>query len=88
MSEQAQMTEQLPKTYTFSILGPTGHERLVWNRFSPEESKEAQSKFYELVDKGYQMFATLTSGKKSNRRLFRFDPRVEEVVCIPPIAGG
>jgi hypothetical protein len=83
-----------PGTVYFKILGSTGHERLVWSKLIPEQLKEAQAKFYELIDKGYKMFAVGADGKQTDRKIIRFDPdaeeliAVQEIIAVAPMSGG
>ena len=76
------------RQFVISVLNHTGHDRLVWSQHIPERMKEAQKKFYELIDKGFAIFAVLENGQKSSRKLVRFDPQVEEVIAVAPMAGG
>lgn len=76
------------RKFVIGILDHTGHDRLVWSQHIPEQMKEAQKKFYELLDKGFAIFAVLDNGQKSSRRLSRFEPNVEEVIAVAPLAGG
>ena len=76
----------------FCVLSPNGDDRLVWDKRFPEQMKEAQERFYKLLDQGYKMFAVKLNGQKE--LIYRFDPSSEEVVavkqvvCIPMLAGG
>lgn len=78
----------LPKKIVFRIQDESGDKRLIWDLALPETVKEAQKKFYELIKEGYKIFAVLANGKRSTERLLRFDPRVEEVICVPGVTGG
>lgn len=78
----------------FCILSTSGDDRIIWDKRFPDQMKEAQKKFYELIDKGYKLFAVLADGKKSTRPMLRFDPYAEEVIAVrsiiavPPMRGG
>ena len=78
----------LPGEFWLDVTSTSGHEHLVWNKRLVQDMKEAQKKFYELLDKGFAIFAVLENGQKSSRRLSRFDPKVEEVIAVAPLAGG
>ena len=99
-------TEQVAESFkvaseadlVFSILGISGHERVVWNKRIMEQMKEAQAKFYELLDKGYAIFAVREEDGKKDSRMLQFDPNsqefiaefehIREVVAVPPVIGG
>ena len=85
--------EQEEGTFIMDVPDETGHEHLVWSKRIPEQMKEAQKKFYELLDKGFKLFAVRIDGKKESRPMLRFDPLVEHVlvervVAIAPVRGG
>ena len=70
------------------VLSKNGDDRLIWDNRLPDQMKEAQVKFYELLDKGYSIFAVNKDGSNSHRKLLRFDPSAEELLAVPMIAGG
>lgn len=70
------------------ILSHNGDDRLVWDKRFPDQMKEAQAKFYELIKKGYTIFAVNKDGSRSHRKLFRFEPDAEELLAVPMITGG
>ena len=77
-----------PGEIWFDITDPSGHQHLVWNKRFPAELKEAQEKFYQLLDQGVKIFAVRTNGQREERQLLRFDPYAEHLVCIAPVRGG
>lgn len=77
-----------PHEIVFCITSSSGDDRLIWDKRFPDQLKEAQKKFYELLDKGYQLFAVALDGSKSKRKLLRFDPEAEEVIALAPVMGG
>lgn len=68
--------------------GDTEEERLNWSSRIPQQMKEAQDRFYELLDKGYKLFAIKIGGKRSQVPMLRFDPYAEEIMAVPPETGG
>ena len=68
--------------------GVDGDDRIVWDRRFLDQIKEARTKFYELIKKGFLAFLIGKDGQKSNRRMCKFDPNAEEILMVPPIAGG
>lgn len=79
-------TVRLSKEITGNGIG--GDDRVVWDKRFLDQIKEARKKFYELLKKGFQAFMVRRDGKKSNRRMHKFDPNAEEIVMVPPVAGG
>ena len=78
----------LPGEFWLDVTSTSGHEHLVWNKRLVQDMKEAQKKFYELLEKGYKLFCVRADGKKDERPLLRFDPLAEHVVAVAPIRGG
>lgn len=68
----------------------SGDDRVVWNRFSLDEIREARKMFNELVEKGLVPYRVGTNGKASSEVMKEFDPQAEEVIFLPVamVAGG
>ena len=65
-----------------------GDDRIVWDRKYLDQIKEAREKFYKLIDEGCQAYMIRKDGKKSRRRMHKFNPNAEEILMIPLVAGG
>lgn len=61
------------------ILDDGGDTRVVWNRKSEGEIKEARQKFEDYIKKGYRAYVTRSDGSKG-RRIEDFDSLLEEIV--------
>jgi len=88
ITEEAELPEGATGELLFKVLGPSGDDRIVWQKGFLDSIKEAREKFYELLKKGYVAYAVKSNGMRTNRRMFKFDPRVEEVVMVPMLQGG
>lgn len=94
LEEEPPKMEFNPSKVAFNILGPEGHIRLTWDRRFPQQMKEAQDKFYDLLKQGYRFFSVARDGQRSKRQILRFEPDAEdligekEIVCLVPLRGG
>lgn len=61
------------------ILDDSGDTRIVWNRKSEEQIKEARQKFEEHIQRGYRAYVCRSDGSKG-RRIDYFDSLLEEIV--------
>jgi hypothetical protein len=87
ITEEAPLVESQGEI-VMKVISAHGDDRLIWDRHFIDSIKEARDKFYDLLSKGYQAFAVKMDGKKSNRRMFKFDPKVEEIIMVPMLVGG
>lgn len=67
-----------------------GDRRIVWNRLSLVEIKEARKMFNNLIKEGMVPYLVGTGGKASSEVMDEFDPLAEEVIFLPvsAIVGG
>lgn len=79
-------TTELSKQITGN--GIDGDDRVVWDRRFLDQVKEASEKFHKLIKEGFKAFLVKRDGQKSNKQMFRFDPNAEEIIMVPPMAGG
>jgi hypothetical protein len=72
------------------IMGPEGHAEISWDMDDPESVEDAEQMFKDLLDKGYQAFEVshISGNPGKGRRVRKFDPYLESIVMIPPVAGG
>lgn len=61
------------------ILSQNGDDRVVWDRTSPSQVREAFTKFKELLAQGYAAFTVLAGGRRGHK-LTEFDPGLEEIL--------
>jgi hypothetical protein len=76
-----------PNKGIFRILTDNGDDRIVWDRRSGSEVKEAYSKFNDLLAQGYSAYAVTASGGRGHK-LDLFDPSLEEIIMIPKTRPG
>lgn len=62
------------------IMGTRGDESITWDPNNEEEVEQAQQKFTELREAGYNIYA--------GERVDEFDPTLGELIAVPPMAGG
>lgn len=74
----------------FRILSKDGDTRVVWNKLSLAEVRDAKEMFDDLVDKGMIPYLVGIDGKASTQVMSQFDPSAEEVIFLPmrAIVGG
>jgi len=88
ITEEFELPEGTTGELVMKIISESGDDRIIWQKGFIDSVKQAREKFYDLLKKGYLAFAVRSDGKRTNRRMFKFDPRVEEIVMVPMIAGG
>ena len=69
------------------VIGRQGDSKVVWNSENAQEVGVARKVFEEYRSKGFTAFATTKAGRKGNL-LVNFDPQAEEILFVPPMAGG
>ena len=75
----------------FRILSQeAGDDRIVWDRRSSEEIREARKLFLELVQEGLEPYRADEDGNKTGVLMKEFDPGAEEVIFLPKpmLVGG
>lgn len=65
---------------TIRFTNRKGDESISWNPEDEASVEEARNKFEELKEEGYSFF--------SGKRVDEFDPELEEVTAVAPMAGG
>lgn len=71
----------------FRILTENGDDRLVWDRRSGPEVKDAYKTFNDLAAKGYTAYAVTASGQRGHK-ITEFDPALEEIIMVPSTMPG
>lgn len=69
------------------VLGQMGDTRLTWDPANTIEVETAKKAFEDYRAKRFAAFRTTKRGTKGEQITF-FDPQAEEVLLVPPIAGG
>ena len=71
-----------------SVMGSSGDVKVSWDSDNEEEVKAAKKTFNECVkEKKFAAFSVDKRGKK-DERIYDFDSSAEEIILVPPIAGG
>jgi hypothetical protein len=64
-----------------------GDTKVIWNRDNAAEIENARRTFNDLRAKRFLAFAVDDKGEKG-RMLHEFDPYMERIILVPPMAGG
>lgn len=65
----------------------TGDTKVTWNRNNRDEVENAKHTFDSLKGKGFKAFAMTGPGEKGSL-ITTFDPNIESILMVPPLAGG
>lgn len=71
----------------FRVLSQNGDDRIIWDRRSKDQVKEAFEKFKEFLRKGYTAYVTRDDGKPGHK-ISEFNPGLEEVILDLVGANG
>lgn len=63
-----------------------GVEEIVWEEDSAQDQQRLQKLFHDLLMKGWIAYTTKPDGRKA--QIFRFDPKLAEIVLLPMVSGG
>ena len=74
-----------PKTHVLRILDSHGDTQFTFNPQNPEEVREIDKRFRELMERGFTAFDVSTT---PGRVMKTFDPHASEVIVTPRFAGG
>ena len=69
------------------VMGRTGDIKITWDPENAVEVSRAREVFNENIKKGWAAFQVKRAGGKG-KQVKEFDPQVEEILFVPPIAGG
>ena len=69
------------------IMGRKGDTKVSWDPGNQVEVGEAEKSFVAYRAKGFAAFRTTKGGNKG-KQITVFDPNAEEILFVPPIAGG
>lgn len=64
-----------------------GDTKLIWNSEVPAEVEAAEEHFDSLIEKGFSAFSVKKDGEKGSK-ITKFDPDLEMIIMVPPVAGG
>lgn len=72
---------------TMRALNEKGDTKISWDNENPTEVEAAKEAFALYKEKGYAPFRIISQGRKGSQ-IEEFDPLAEEILFVPPIAGG
>jgi hypothetical protein len=70
-----------------SVLSAKGDTKLIWDAENQEEVDNARETFERLKKKGFAAFSVGKKGEQDTK-ISKFDPNLEKIIMVPPIAGG
>jgi len=65
-----------------------GDLKIIWDRTKPDEVESAKSTFDKLKKKGYAAFQVKDNEGNKGDVVREFDPTIERLIFIAPMAGG
>jgi hypothetical protein len=71
----------------FRVLSQNGDDRIVWDRTSPDEVREAYTKFDDFIARKYTAYAIMRDGTRGPK-IDAFDPGMEEILFVPDTYPG
>lgn len=85
---EATETPEAPRS-VLRTMSRRGDTPIHWTRGVAVEETAARAAFDAMKSKGYAAYRVEPgSGGERGEILHRFDPAAEEIVMVPPIAGG
>lgn len=75
------------KTHELCILDRHGDTRTTWDPADPKTVAKAKQQFHDLKIAGHALFK-LEGEENQSVKLADFDPTVERIIAVAPIAGG
>lgn len=81
------LTPPVGSTGVMKIMGPKGDEKLAWDIDDTKQVVKAQSRFAELLSKGFRAFLMDKTGKRG-KQIDEFDPSAESILMVPAMVGG
>lgn len=65
-----------------------GDLRITWDPENPDEVEAAENTFNDLREKEFKAYDVGRLGKKGNRVITKFDPKIEKMIMTPPVEEG
>ena len=69
------------------VLDSSGDTKLTWDSENADETLAAKEMFKGLKKKGFAAFS-VKGNRDQNQKITDFDPELEKIIMVPPIAGG
>jgi hypothetical protein len=71
-----------------AIMGRFGDIKTIWDSRNPDEVANAREQFDKLKAKKFVPFSVSKDGSKGEQIVGDFDPKIERIIFVPPMAGG
>jgi hypothetical protein len=81
------MEELQKEVEGFKIQVVAGDTKVVWDKKNKEEVATAEATFDRLTKKGFAAFSVDEDGTK-DEKIKKFDPTLQKIILVPPMAGG
>ena len=69
------------------LMSEDGDLKIVWDPENDDEVAAVESKFDELVGKGFKAFSVKKNGNRGVE-IKEFDPGAGKIILVPKIVGG
>ena len=69
------------------VMGRQGDTRVTWDSEQAQEVEAAEATFKSYLAKGFAAFRVTKRDRKGSQ-IEGFDPLAEEILLVPPMAGG
>lgn len=73
---------------TIRIMSMEGDTPLAWDINDNKSVEEAKKVFFDHIKKGYKAFRVNAKGEKGGWGITEFPLFAQEVILVPPFAGG
>ena len=69
------------------VLASSGDQKIIWDRDNKDETDAAKCTYDSLTSKGFKAYE-VKKGGKAGKEIEKFNPDMEKIILVPPIAGG
>lgn len=71
-----------------AIMDISGHSILRWDASDAESCKDAEKLFDSCIQRGFRAFEYSPIAQGKGRQVAKFTPHLNEIIMVPPLAGG
>lgn len=72
-----------------AVMNHTGDTKTIWDSKNPDEVENARKQFeFFTKTKKFAAFMVAKNGDKTTEQIREFDPSLEKIIFVPPLAGG
>lgn len=69
-------------------LGVKGDIKMVWDEDNEEDVKAMEDYFDKMMEKKFKAYKVDKKGEKTAKEITEFNPSLEKIIYVPPVAGG